>query len=100
MKKFISLLISATIIFSSIVFANAESVSNGFSVADAVISISESATDNEFYAAEKLEYYLEQILGKDVEITTADVSSKKIVVGNTASNLDFDTDENGRTIAV
>lgn len=98
MKRFISFLISTAIIFSCVITASAENITDRFSVADAVIVISENATDNEVYAAEKLEYYLEQILSKDVEITKDEVSGEKIIVGNTAANIDFDTDENGSYI--
>ena len=48
MKRFISFFISTVIIFSCVITASAENKVNEFSVADAVIVISENATDNDW----------------------------------------------------
>ncbi len=99
MKKLISFLLSVIIIISCAIFANAADLSNGFSVADAVILISTDATSNEIFAAEKLEYYLEKILGKDVQVVNeTETSENKIIVGNSLAHFDFDTEENGSYI--
>ncbi len=96
MKKVLSLLISSAIILTCCVSAKAENTVSRFSVADAVILISTDATSNETFAAEKLEYYLEKILGRDVRVVNEiETSENKIIVGNSLADFDFDTDENG-----
>lgn len=83
-KKFLSVVIAViTALLSAPLSSYA--VESGFDVANSVIVISEtvSATDN--YAAQRMKYYLDKIIGGNIEIVTDDsVSDKKeICVGTT-----------------
>ncbi len=99
MKKLLSGLFCLAIMFSLTITSFAEKSENVFCVADSVICVSPNATENERYAAEKLEYYLEKILGSDVmTVASADGTKNRIIVGNSAADIDFDTDKNGSYI--
>lgn len=97
MKKIISVMLALTFVFSLCVTSFAQE-NNGFSVVDAVIVVGENASDTDLYAAGKLEYYLEQIIGKDIN-TITDAQEKQpseIVVGNTnRAVIDFNYSDNG-----
>ncbi len=99
MKRIISVLLVFALIFSCAVFARAEGETGGFSVAGAEILLSDDATENEIYAAEKLGYYLGRILGKEISIVRGTkTDGNKIVVGSSYGNIDFGTAENGSYI--
>ncbi len=100
MKKAISLLLALTTLFSFSVVAGAENAKNTFSVTGAVITVSENATQGEIYAAEKLEYYLEEITSTDFQIVDDSTENEKeIVVGNTnRCELSFRNNKNGSYI--
>ena len=96
MKKFLSVLLAITIVFSLSVFASAEG--NGFRVSDAVIVVGKNAVSTDLYAAQKLENYLEKITGEDIAVVTDDteVNVKEIVVGETnRATVDFENPKNG-----
>lgn len=98
MKKFISVLLIIAVLLTSAVCAGAEGSQKVFTVCDAVIIVGENAADYELYAAQKLEYYLEKITGKDFLTVTdsSDVQGKEIVVGNTnRADIDFSYSDNG-----
>ncbi|MEE0981855.1 MAG: glycoside hydrolase family 20 zincin-like fold domain-containing protein [Acutalibacteraceae bacterium] len=96
MKKFLSVLLAITIIFSLSVFASAEG--NDFRVSDAVIVVGKNAVSTDLYAAQKLEYYLEKITGEDIAVVTddAEVNAKEFIVGETnRTTVDFENPKNG-----
>lgn len=99
MKKIISVLLALTFAFSMCVTASAQG--DAFRVADAVIVVGNNASDTDLYAAQKLEYYLEKIIGTDIAVITdaADVQAKEIVVGATnRATVEFENEENGSYI--
>ena len=84
MKKFLSVVIALlTALFS--VQLSSYAAENGFDVADSVIVISENASATDNYASQRLKYYLDKIIGGDIEIVTdkADLSEHEICVGET-----------------
>ena len=96
MKRFLAVLLTISISFSLCVFASAADAT--FRVADAVIVVGENATPTDLYAAEKLEYYLEKITGKDIAVITdaSAVQDKEIVVGSTnRAEVQFENPKNG-----
>lgn len=48
----------------------------GFSVADAVIVLSENASITDSYAASRLKYYLDEITGDDIEIVSGETQKE------------------------
>lgn len=99
MKIFMSILLAISMIFVSLPLV-AYASDRGFKVSDAVIVISDNASQTDKYAAQKLEYYLEKITGADIEIVTDDKSySYEICVGNTNRiNNNFSTAADGSYI--
>ncbi len=84
MKKFLSIILVLTIgvmVFPFTAFA----AKNEFPVYDAVIVTGADASATDRFAAGKLEYYLEKILGKDVSVVddSADGAEYEIAVGTT-----------------
>lgn len=99
MKKFVSVLLVISIACSFCIFASAEN--EEFRVADAVIVIGKNAVSTDVYAAEKLEYYLEEITGADIAVVTDDseIQAKEIVVGSTnRASAEFENPKNGSYI--
>ncbi|MBQ3497816.1 MAG: DUF4838 domain-containing protein [Clostridia bacterium] len=82
MKKLLCVLVGIIMIVSSISFSSFASES-GFDVSQAVIVAGESVTDK--YAASRLEYYLEQITGRDIAVVSDSQpeAELEIVVGTT-----------------
>ena len=100
MKKVISFLLALSIIFTFPVIANAQS-GKAFAVYDAVIVVGENVVKTDLYAAQRLEYYLEKITGRDFRIVTdaEEIQPNEIVVGTTdRAAVKFDTTENGSYI--
>ncbi len=83
-KRFLSVVIALiTAVFSMQLSSYA--VENGFDVAQSVIVISDNATATDNYAAGRLKYYLDRIIGGNIEIVTDDsvYSEYEICVGAT-----------------
>lgn len=97
MKKAISLLLTLITLFSFSATAAAEGSEKIFPVTEAVITVGENASSGEIYAAERLEYYLEKITGKDISVENdATDSEYEIIVGKTCrSDIAFQSSENG-----
>lgn len=96
MKKIISVLLVIMFIFSLSLTVGATSVN--FNITDAVIVVGKNASVTDFYAAEKLEYYIQKITGKDIAVITDDseVQAKEIVVGETnRASVGFENPKNG-----
>ncbi len=96
MKKFrslISLFITACIFFSMFSLPSF-AAENSFPVSEAVIVVSDNRTITENYAAERLQYYLSEILGKSIEIKSDnDTFSYEICVGNTSRSNTYDNSQ-------
>ena len=95
MKKLLCVLVGIIMIVSSIPFGTS-AVENSFDVTKAVIVAGESATDK--YAASRLEYYLEQITGRDIAVVSDSQpeSELEIIVGATnRENADLDGFKDG-----
>ncbi len=98
MKRILAILLSIVLILSLGIVAGAEEEKDIFSVCDAVIVVGKDSVKTDLYAAQKLEYYLEQITGKDIQTITDDEEkqSAEIVVGNTnRAEINFKHTDNG-----
>ncbi len=98
MKKLLSVLLVLTFIFALCIPALAVDAEVTFPVYDAVIVVGENASETDLFAAQKLEYYLEKITGKDIQTVTdtTETHSTEIIVGNTnRAEIEFEADENG-----
>lgn len=96
MKKIISVLLVLMFIFS--LSSTVGATSMDFNITDAVIVVGKNASVTDLYAAEKLEYYLQKITGKDIAVITDDseVQTKEIVVGETnRAPVGFENPKNG-----
>lgn len=75
LKKFVSILCTAVMILSVVTVAFADSAET-FKVSDAVILIGEDASITDNYAAERLRYYLDEITGASVDISTENAEGR------------------------
>ena len=96
MKKFLSALLvlsMGVMLFPFTAFA----AENSFPVSQAVIVTGSNASATDKYAAERLEYYLEKILGKDIAIVDDSQTAEfEIAVGATnRSSLDLTAYDDG-----
>ena len=73
------------------------SAADGFNVADAVIVVSQNVSQTDNYAAQRLKYYLDEIIGGDIAVITDDnEASVEICVGATnRSDADFEDKADG-----
>lgn len=73
------------------------SAADGFNVADAVIVVSQNVSQTDNYAAQRLKYYLDEIIGGDIAVITDDnEASVEICVGVTnRSDADFEDKADG-----
>ncbi len=99
MKIFMSILLAMTIVFLTLPLA-VHASGREFKVSDAVIVISSEVSQTDKYAAQRLKYYLDRIIGADIEIITDNNSAEyEICVGATnRSNNDFSTSADGSYI--
>lgn len=100
-KKIISILCVASVIFSFFTFNSFAEISE-FDVTKASIVISENASITDKYAAERLKYYLDSITGCDIPIITDTTESEyEISVGATkrAEIISTDTPDGSYTIS-
>ncbi len=100
MKKFISIFLAFIIVVLSVPFV-AYAVEAEFTVSDSAIVISSNASATDKYAAERLEYYLEKIIGSDIAVVTDDVTSDgfEICIGESnRTNNDFTDSSDGSYI--
>ncbi len=84
MKRFISAFLSVLMLALSVQpYAYAES--NEIKISESVIVVPCNASKTEAYAAQKLKYYLDKIIGKDIKTVTDDasVAEYEICVGTT-----------------
>lgn len=101
MKKILSVILAISFIMSLCIPALATDTEKAFPVYDAVIVVGENAVKTDLYAAQRLEYYLEKITGRDFRIVTdaEEIQPNEIVVGTTdRAAVNFDTTENGSYI--
>ena len=87
-KKFICVILVCTIILSLSVFpvSAAEKI---FSVADAVIVLSENASSTDNYAASRLKHYLDEITGGNIEIVSGETQKEyKIILQGITNGTD------------
>ncbi|MBQ5592584.1 MAG: DUF4838 domain-containing protein [Clostridia bacterium] len=88
MKKIISVLLA--LLTAAAGLSVAATAADGFGVANAVIVIAQNASQTDKYAAQRLKYYLDEIIGGDIAIITdGDGASFEISVGAT-NRSDFD----------
>ncbi len=91
-KRFLSYSLVFCILISSFCFT-ASADYHSFNVTQSVIVISKNATITENYAAERLQYYLQEITGVKIEIKTDTESFKlEICIGNTDRSDPFPSD--------
>ena len=87
-KRFVSAVLVCVIVLSlcAIPVSAAET---GFSVADAVIVLSENASVTDNYAASRLKYYLDEITGSDIEIVNGETQREyKIALQGVTDDAD------------
>ncbi len=87
-KKFICAILVCVIVLSLCVIP-VSAAEKGFSVADAVIVLSENAGITDSYAASRLKYYLDEITGDDIEIVSGETQKKYKI---TLQGITDDTD--------
>lgn len=96
MKRLLSSLLAvATALSCSVITASA--AETGFNASRAVIVISQNASQTDNYAAQRLKYYLDKIVGGDIGIVTDDNEAEfEICVGATnRSDIDMEDKADG-----
>ena len=89
MKKILSVLLAGLTTLACIPMT--ASAADGFSVADAVIVVAQDASQTDNYAAQKLKYYLDEIVGGDLAIVTDDSGADAEICVGATNRSDFDS---------
>ena len=102
MKKIISFFLTLTITVLCFPF-NVFAVGGEFMVADSVIVVSADASKTDKYAAERLKFYLDKIIGGNMAIVTdnADISGFEICIGESnRTDNDFSSSADGSYVII